>query len=76
MRDYITDDLIKRLAPLGKVDEGRAEYPGALGEKAVFEKHGRDWRLKDEGAGDQSLIHKIRYVSERNRDKDQESGIR
>jgi hypothetical protein len=73
MTVHITDDLIKRLTPMGEVKGDIAVYPGALGEKAVFEKRGNEWRLSDKNETDKSLVERIDAVRHNKRDKNAEN---
>lgn len=72
MTVHITDDLIKRLAPMGDVKENVAVYPGALGEKAVFEKRGNEWRLSDKSDDDVNIVNRLENVRNRKQDKNAE----
>jgi len=71
MTDHITDDLIKRLTPMGEVKVDTAVFPGALGEKATFEKREDGWRLKDEEAT--TLVQRMERVNNRNKGKNEET---
>jgi hypothetical protein len=71
MTDHITDDLIKRLTPMGEVGDDTATFPGALGDKATFEKRDDGWRLKDEEAT--SLVERMERVNSRSKGKNEET---
>lgn len=71
MTEHITDDLIKRLTPMGEVKADTAVFPGALGEKATFEKRDDGWRLKDEEAT--TLVERMERVNNRGKGKNEET---
>jgi len=71
MTDHITDDLIKRLTPMGEVQGDTAVFPGALGEKATFERSDDGWRLKDEEAT--TLVERMERVNSRSKGKNEET---
>jgi len=73
MTDHITDDLIKRLTPMGEIKEDEAVFPGALGEKAVFEKRDDGWRLKDEDTT--TLVDRMEKVNTRVKGKNEASEL-
>jgi hypothetical protein len=56
---------------MGEVGDDTASFPGALGEKAVFEKHDDGWRLKDEEAS--TLVEKMERVNNRSKGKNEET---
>ena len=71
MTDHITDDLIKRLTPMGEVKGNEAAFPGALGEKAIFEKRSDGWHLKDEEST--TLVERMERVNSRIKGKNEET---